>query len=53
MSKYVKYVKNMSKYVKILAFQNKRIAVSQLTFRRARNVLGTFEKQAPGGQFRH
>ena len=35
------------KHVKRSAFQNKRIAVWQLAFR-ARKVLGTFEKRAPG-----
>ena len=33
-------------HVKRSAFQNKRLAVSQMAFR-ARNVFGTFEKRAP------
>ena len=35
------------KHVKRSAFQNKRLAVSQIAFR-ARKVFGTFEKRAPG-----
>ena len=35
------------KHVKRSAFQSKRLAVSQIAFR-ARKVIGTFEKRAPG-----
>ena len=37
----------LRKHVERPAFKNKRLAVSQMAFR-ARNIFGTFEKQAPG-----